>query len=47
MDGHRDPMALWVGEWTPEDAIDAEPRRPRESRAPREEGRDKAERDTK
>ena len=24
MDEQRDPMALWVGKWTPEDVIDRE-----------------------
>ncbi len=27
MDERRDPMALWVGDWTPEDVIDRETRR--------------------
>lgn len=27
MDEQQDPMALWVGTWTPEDAIDVEARR--------------------
>ncbi len=26
MDEQRDPMALWVGIWTPEDVIDRETR---------------------
>jgi len=26
MDEQRDPMALWVGKWTPEDVIDRETR---------------------
>ncbi len=27
MDERGDPMALWVGDWTPEDVIDRETRR--------------------
>ncbi len=26
MDERKDPMALWVGNWTPEDVIDRETR---------------------
>ena len=26
MDERRDPMALWVGKWSPEDVIDRETR---------------------
>jgi hypothetical protein len=26
MDGRKDPMALWVGTWAPEDVIDRETR---------------------
>ncbi len=27
MDERQDPLALWVGDWTPEDVIDRETRR--------------------
>lgn len=27
MDEHKDPMALWVGTWTPRDVIDREVQR--------------------
>ncbi len=47
MDERHDPMALWVGTWTPQDAIDVETTRLREDRAPRKESRDTAEPDAK
>lgn len=42
MDERRDPMALWVGDWTPEDVIDRETRRLRRP-APDEPLRDERE----
>lgn len=47
MDERKDPLALWVGTWTPEDAIDIEARQlNREPRDPKETERDTARRDT-
>lgn len=46
MDERKDPLALWVGTWTPEDAIDVEARQLRRSRTEEADERDPSDSET-